>query len=227
MRRTISLTVFLCPVLLFLLPSKPAASAQISAPSVTSEVVWNPSPEILAAIREKCGKGDPGNLNNCFLTEMRAAGASQQAVAFAKAIVDNGLFYARAFRKGGPVDIAYIQYPFRANELDGVLFVNGDPAIIDVDSEKFASQSNFSKDPIYAALAKKHPQISIWPGDRYHTNKPLEKGLGSGQELFVVEYILRDGCHACAQIGTVSLNFTFDKQGRFTGIQAPPAVSIH
>lgn len=227
MKRKPFITVFLCLVLLFLLPHKPANSAQISASSVTPEVVWNPSPERLAAIREKCGKGDPGNLNQCFLTEMRAAGASQQAVAFAKANADNGLFYARAFRKVGTVDIAYIQYPFRANELDGVLFVNGDPAIIDVDSEKFASQSNFSKDPTYAALAKKHPQISIWPADRYHTNKPLAKDLGSGQQLFVVEYILRDGCHACAQIGAASLNFTFDQQGRFTGVPAQPAVSGH
>jgi hypothetical protein len=225
MRRTIFVTVFLCLVFLFLLPRKPAASSRISAPSVTPEVVWNPSPEILAAIREKCGKGDPGNLNECFLAEMRAAGASQQAVAFAKANIDNGLFYARAFRNAGPVDIAYIQYPFRANELDGVLFVNGDPAIINVDGEKFASQSNFSQDPTYAALAKKHPQISIWPGDRYHTNKPLVEDLGSGGQLFVVEYILRDGCHACAQIGAASLSFTFDRQGRFNGIQSRPAVS--
>ena len=168
MKRKPFITVFLCLVFLFLLPHKPAA--QISASSVTPEVACDPSPERSSAIREKCGKGDPGNLSGCFLTEMRAAGASQQAVAFAKANADNGLFYARAFRKVGTVDLAYIQYPFGANELDGVLFVNGDPAIIDVDSEKFASQSNFSKDPTYAALAKKHPQISIWPGDRYHAN---------------------------------------------------------
>lgn len=158
---------------------------------------------------------------------MRATDASQQAVAFAKANVDDGLLYARAFRKAGLVDIAYIQYPFRANELDGVLLVNGDPAIINVDGEKFASQSNFSEDPTYAALAKKHRQISIWPGDRYHTNKPLVKDVRSGEQLFVVEYILRDGCHACAQIGTASLNFTFDKHGRFIGVQSRPAVSSH
>jgi hypothetical protein len=166
MKRKLFITVFLCLVLLFLLPHEPADSAQISAPSATPEVVWNPSPEILAAIREKCGKGDPGNVDECFLTEMRAAGASQQAVAFAKANADNSLFYARALRKFGPVDIVYIQYPFRASELDGVLFANGDPAMIDVDSEMLASQNNFSKDPTYAALAKKHPQISVWPGDR-------------------------------------------------------------
>src|ERR1700722_3607944 len=225
MRHTVFIKVSLCLVLLLQLPHKPAASSQISTPNVTPEVVWNPSPEILAAIREECGEGDPGNLNECFLAEMRAAGASEQALAFTKANADNGLLYARAFRNVGPVDIAYIQYPFRANELDGVLLVNGDPSIINVDAEKFASQSGFTKDPTYAALAKKHPQISIWPGDRYHTNKPLVKDVGSGGQLFVVEYILRDGCHACAQIGTASLSFSFDKQGRFTGVQSRPAVS--
>jgi hypothetical protein len=142
--------------------------------------------------------------NGIFVPRASISAAAQACGADA----DNGLFYARAFRKVGTVDIAYIQYRFGANELDGVLFVNGDPAIIDVDSEKFASQSNFSKDPTYAALAKKHPPISIW-------------------QLFVVEYILRDGCHACAQIGAASLNFTFDQQGRFTGVAAQPAVSRH
>jgi hypothetical protein len=142
--------------------------------------------------------------NGIFVPRASISAAAQACGADA----DNGLFYARAFRKVGTVDIAYIQYRFGANELDGVLFVNGDPAIIDVDSEKIASQSNFSKDPTYAALAKKHPQISIW-------------------QLFVVEYILRDGCHACAQIGAASLNFTFDQQGRFTGVAAQPAVSRH
>ena len=227
MKRKPFITVFLCLVLLFLLPHKPANSAQISASSVTPEVVWNPSPERLAAIREKCGKGDPGNLNECFLTEMRAAGASQQAVAIRKSKCRRRLVLRTRLSQswyGG-----YCLYPISilCQRIGRVLFVNGDPAIIVVDSEKFASQSNFSKDPTYAALAKKHPQISIWPGDRYHTNKPLVKDLGCGQQLFVVEYILRDGCHACAQIGAASLNFPFDQQGRFTGVPAQPAVSRH
>jgi hypothetical protein len=156
---------------------------------------------------------------------MRAAGASPQAMAFAKAHSDKGLIFVRAFRKVGVVDIAYVEYPFRANELEGVLLVNGDPSIIDVDSQKFVKRENFSTNPTYATQANKHPQISIWPGDRYHTDKPIVKNLGSGQQSFAVDYILRNGCHACAKIGTVSLIFTFDQQGRFGGTQAGQAVS--
>lgn len=186
---------------------------------------WSPSAQILSAIREKCVIGNPEDLNDCFFFEMKAAGASPQAMAFAKANSDKGLIFVRAFRKVGLVDIAYVEYPFRANELEGVLLVNGDPSIIDVDSQKFLARENFSANPTYTTLASKHPQISIWPGDRYHTDKPIVKNPGSGKPSFVVDYILRNGCHACAKIGTVSLTFSFDQQGRFSGTQAGQSVS--
>jgi hypothetical protein len=223
-KRVILFAVFLCVGWPLLLAQKPADSPQVSARPVEPAAVWNPSPQILSAIREKCGKGDPDGINGCFLSEMRSAGASAQAVGFTESLAGSGLVYVRAFRKVGLVDIAYIEYAFRANELDGVLLVNGEPSIIDVDSEKFASQENFSKNPAYAALAKKYPHVSIWPDDRYHTNKPLVNGLASGGQSFVVTYILRDGCHACAQIGTTSLTFDFDQRGRFSGVQVGPTV---
>jgi hypothetical protein len=202
-----------------------ADSAQAPTPRLGSEVVWDPSPQILSAIGEKCAKGDPADMNDCFLDQMRAAGASLQAVEFAKSNSDKGLIFVRAFRKAGVVDIAYIDYPFRANELDGVLLVNGDPSIIDVDSQKFVARENFSKNPTYSALAKKYPEISMWPGDRFHTNNPLVQHSESGQQLFEVDYIFRDGCHACAQIGTVRLIFAFGKDGKFNGVQSGQSVS--
>lgn len=223
MNRTILLAVSVCAGLALLLAQKPADSAQVSARSWGPAVVWSPSPQILSAIREKCGRA-PASANDCFLSEMQSAGASSQAVAFAKSFAGDGLAYVRAFRKVGSVDIAYIEYAFRANELDGVLLINGEPSIIDVDSEKFVSQEIFSKDPAYAALAKKYPQVSIWPDDRYHTSKPLVRHLESGRVSIVVDYILRDGCHACAQIGTASLTFVFDEHGKFSGVQAGPAL---
>jgi hypothetical protein len=188
-------------------------------------VVWSPPAQILSAIREKCITGNPGDLNDCFLSAMKAADASPQALAFAKARSDKGLIFVRAFRKVGVVDIAYVEYPFRANELEGVLLVNGDPSIIDVDSQTFLARENFSTDPTYTTQADKHPQIDIWPGDRFHTDKPIVKAPGSGQQSFIVDYTLRNGCHACAKIGTVSLTFTFDQQGRFSGTQPGQSVS--
>lgn len=224
MKGTILFVVLLCVACSSLSSRKPADSAQVSVQPVGPAAVWNPTPQILSAIREKCGEGDPSGLNSCFLSEMQSAGASPQAIAFTKSIAGSGLARVRAFRKADLVDIAYIEYAFRANELDGVLLVNGDPSIIDVDSGEFASQANFSKDPTYAALAKKYPHVSIWPGDRYHTTKPTIRHLASGGQSFVVDYVLRDGCHACAQIGTASLTFGFDEHGRFSGVQAGSTV---
>jgi hypothetical protein len=223
MKRTTLFAVFLCVGCPLLLAQKPT-DPEVSARPVGSAVVWDPPPQVLSAIREKCGKGDPDGINGCFLLEMQSANASPQAVAFAKSFAGNGLAYVRAFRKVGLIDIAYIEYAIRANELDGVLLVNGDPSIIDVDSENFASQENFLRNPTFAALAKKYPYISIWPGDRYHTSEPLVKHLESGGESFVVGYTLRDGCHACAQIGTASLIFAFDEHGKFSGVQAGTTV---
>jgi hypothetical protein len=213
MKRTILLTVLFCVGCLLLVAQKPAGSAQLSAQPLGPAAVWNPSPRMLSAIREKCGR-DLGSVDGCFLSEMRRAGASPHAVAFARRFANNGLAYVRAFRKAGLIDIAYIEYASRANELNGVLLVNGEPSIINVDSAKFASKENFSGNPTFAALAKEYPQISIWPGDRYHTETPSVKHLESRGQSFVVGYVLRDGCHACAQIGTASLTFTFDERGK-------------
>jgi hypothetical protein len=225
MRRISCFAVFLCVLCCALFAAQDSAdSAQAPIQRLGSEVVWDPSPQILSAIREKCAKGDPADLNDCFFDEMRTAGASLQAIEFVKSNSDNGLIFVRAFRKAGVVDIAYIDYPFRANEVDGVLLVNGAPSIVDVDSQEFLARENFFKNPTYAALLKRYPEISLWPGDRFHTNKPLVKHSESGQQMFEVDYIVRNGCHACARIGTVILIFTFDKDGKFHGVQAGQSI---
>lgn len=219
MKRTIPLAVFLCVACGLIFAQTLASHPQLSGLPIDSLAVWNPSPHVLSGTRAKCGGGDPAVVNRCFLSRMEKARASLQAVAFAKSFAATGLAYLRGFRKVGPVDIAYIEYAFRANELEGVLLVNGEPSIIDVDGAKFLSPENFSKNADYVALARKYPQISIWPGDRFHMAKPSVQRLESGAPVFAVDYILRDGCHACAQIGTATLTFSFDLRGKFTGVQ--------
>jgi hypothetical protein len=79
--------------------------------------------------------------------------------------------------------------------------------------------------PFAPTKVKKYPEISIGPGDRFHTNKPLVKRSESGQQTFEVDYVLRNGCHAFAQIGTVTLIiFTFAKDGKFLGVQAGQSI---
>ena len=198
--------------------SAQCACAAISPPPtrVGANAVWTPSPGVLSDIRQVCSAGDPGQQKACFLDSMKSAGASDEAAAFVKSFAANGLAYVRAFRDTGRVDIAYIEYLFRANELDGVLLVNGTPPIIDVDDDKLVSQEDFRSNADMAALTQQHPRNSIWPGDRYHTDWPKAISSPTGQK-FEVNYFLLDGCHACARIGTAVMAFHFDSFGRFTG----------
>jgi len=194
----------------------PAKPAQISSSRITDAAVWNPAPDVIAAIRAKC-ETDPSHLEACFLTEMKSAGGSSEAIAFSKSLAGTGVIYLRALRKVARVDVAYIQYVFRANELEGVLLVNGDPSPIDVDDESQYPETELQKYPPYTALADKFPNISIWPADRSNPQLPKLDATGWGTQTFLVDYILRDGCHACAQIGTATLAFAFDTQGKFLG----------
>jgi predicted secreted protein len=192
-------------------PAKPAAAERVSAAAV-----WNPAPDALAAIRQKCGEADPTHIERCFLNEMKAAGASPEALAFAESLASSlGVVYLRAFRHVERVDIAYIEYAFRANEMEGLLLVNGNPSPIDVDDDRFTVDSELRKNAAYAALAEQYPRISVWPGDRFDDKLPAVTSTGWGTKIFLVQYTLRDGCHACAVIGTATLAFNFDTQGNF------------
>jgi predicted secreted protein len=212
-------------------PTKPSAHL---ATRVTAAAVWNPSPDALAAIRQKCGEADPTHIERCFLNEMKSAGAPAEAMTFAESLATSlGVVYLRAFRPVGRVDVAYIEYAFRANELEGVLLVNGTPSPIDVDDESFTMDAEMKKNAAYAALAEQYPKIGVWPGDRFDSKLPTVTSPGWGFQTFLVQYKLRDGCHACSEVGIVTVAFNFDTQGNFQGARvsnvagtAPQAAAI-
>lgn len=198
-------------------PVKPSP-AQHPAVPVNAAAVWNPSPDALAAVRQKCGEMDSTHIERCFLNEMKSAGASREALEFAESLASSlGVVYLRAFRRVERVDVAYIEYAFRANEMEGVLLVNGSPSPIDVDDERFTVDPEMKKNAVYAALAEQYPKLSVWPGDRFDSKLPTVTSTGWGFQTFLVQYRLRDGCHACAEVGTATLGFRFDTQGNFQG----------
>ena len=217
-----------------------SAAQQAAKPSprtetrVSAAAVWTPSPDALAAIRQKCGEADPTHIEKCFLDEMKSAGASAEALAFSEGLAPSlGVVYLRAFRRVERVDVAYIEYVFRANELEGVLLVNGSPSPIDVDDDSFTQDGEMRKNPAYAELAEQYPHISVWPGDRLDSKVPTATSSGWGFQSFLVQYVLRDGCHACAEVGTATISFNIDTQGNFQGAKlskvqaaAPRAAAI-
>ena len=185
-----------------------------AAEPVDAEAIWKPPVSVVQEIKSKCTASNGFSFQDCFIRGMEKARASPSAVAFMRHS-DGG--YLHEFRRVGPVDIAYVTYPFRANENEGVLLVNGTPASVDVDNQQLLSKAALAQNPVYAALAKQYPQITLWPGDRNGTNDPAIKDLPQKGRRFVVRYRLRNMCHACAVVGSAQFGFDFDRSGRFIG----------
>ncbi|MBA3438834.1 MAG: protease inhibitor I42 family protein [Pyrinomonadaceae bacterium] len=190
-----------------------SADAQRSSQVINAEAEWQPGMQVMQTITQRCGSAP--DFGECFVSQMQKAGASPQAIAFTKLTENTG--YLRDFREAGRVDVAYVDYPFRANENQGCLLVNGDPHVIDVDDTSAIPKDDLLKNARYAELAQKYPNITIFPGDRNGTDYPATEKLPDGGQRFIVTYRLLNGCHACERVGDASFAFDFDPTGKFLG----------
>ena len=98
---------------------------------VTADTVWNADRQTVQEAKQKCADTGGRELEECFADAMQSFGASPEAAAFTRSF--GGGAFVRRFRETGRVDVAQVIYPFRANENSGILLVNGDPPIVDVD----------------------------------------------------------------------------------------------
>src|ERR1700719_1127610 len=187
------------------------------AKSVTVNVVFAGDTKFVDAVKIICQDPHADKLQDCFAEEMKKAGASAAAVEFSRQLGEPGC--VRDFRAAGPVDIAYVLYPYRANENQSWVIVNGTPPAIDVDNSKLVTVAAraLKNNATYAGLAKAHPDLSPWPGDRYSTETPdVEMGAKGGVHI-IVNYRLRERCHSCAVLGHAWYSFEFDVKGIFAG----------
>jgi chagasin family peptidase inhibitor I42 len=187
------------------------------AKAVTVNVVFAGDSKFVDAVKAICQDPHADKLQDCFAEEMKKAGASAAAVEFSRQLGEPG--FVRDFKAAGPVDIAYVLYPYRANENQSWLIVNGTPPVIDVDNSKLVTIAAraLKNNATYAALARAHPDASPWPGDRYSTETPdVEMGANGGVHI-IVNYRLREKCHSCAVLGHAWYSFEFDAKGIFAG----------
>ncbi|PKN60957.1 MAG: hypothetical protein CVU53_00430 [Deltaproteobacteria bacterium HGW-Deltaproteobacteria-11] len=191
--------------------AEPLKPATLTGP----EACWSPATQVMGMIRTACAPLAGTAFEECFIAGMQKSGASPQAVAFTKSIGNLG--YMEALRRSGPVDIAFVVYPFRANENQGFLLINGTPPQIDVDDLNLLSPENFKKDPRYASLKRQYPAVALWFGDRSGRDFPRMERTPDGGQRFIVRYRLLNGCHACELAGYAGYAFEFDKTGRFSG----------
>jgi len=96
-----------------------AKSAKIQASSA-----WQVSQQFITNAHAACDNTSGSGIAECFIDQMAKAGASADAVSFAREFTrqnhgDVGIM--TGFQPVGPVDIAWITYPLRANTNHGLL----------------------------------------------------------------------------------------------------------
>ena len=192
-----------------------SVSAEAPATVISKDAEWNATAETIQLIHKECAEKGVPDFGKCFVNFMGRAGASAQALAFARSTGNTG--YLAQFFKMGRVDLAFVRYPFRANENDGWLFVNGDPAIVDMDALSNLSERQLEGNPTYLRLKEKYPNVMLFGGDRTITRPPEMVVQPAKGQRFIVEYRLLNGCHACERVGSARFAFDFDANGKFLG----------
>jgi hypothetical protein len=212
-----SISVALAVSMLAASAAIPARAADTeSYPAVTSRAVWQADSETLQKARAACLNGAQSkNVNDCFAQQMQKAGASTEAIAFMKRLHNDA--YLAKFEDTGRVSIAWIMYPFRANSNTGGLLVNGTPSLVDIDDLSRLPQTKMKSDPAWVTLVARHPQATLWPGDRSGMTGVKVESLPGGGQRFTAEYLVLEGCHACARLARVHYTFEFDDMGRLLG----------
>lgn len=205
-----------------------AAQSQNGPAKIGSSAVWPLSPQFLATAHTACDNSSPSA--GCMIEQMAKAGAPADAVSFTRELYNqsHGDFgVMTGFQNQSPVAFAWITYPLRANTNYGLLFVNGQPPIINVEDLQLLDTKTMERSFQFHDLKNQFPQANLWPGDRDGKTWPNSQAGPNGGIQFVVSYPLRNGCHACASAGSALFNWNFDAQGKFLGttflgLLAPP-----
>jgi hypothetical protein len=196
------------------------AAAASGPPKLGASSVWQLPEQFMAGVHAACDKTAPSGVAECLISRMKPAGASSDAVSFTRALYkqshgDVGIM--TGFQPVGPVDIAWITYPLRANTNYGLLLVNGKPWTVNVEDLTLLDKKTMEVSPQFKDLRFQFPKVDVWPGDRDGKTWPNSQTGTDGGIQFTVGYPLIDGCHACAHAGSALFTWNFSAQGKFQG----------
>jgi hypothetical protein len=230
MKRVALLAVLLTTTLVF--AQTPSSHQAATTGRITAASFWSMPSSFLADAHKACDNAtQPRGFADCFINQMSKAGASTAAVAFTRALQkqsggDVGIM--TGFHAGGPVDVAFVTYPLRANTNNGLLFVNGTPKIINAEDISLLNQAEMQQSPQFRNTKAQFPNVAVWPGDRDGTTWPNSNPNSEGGVSFTLGYPLINGCHACARAGFAEFNWKFGPTGKFLGTafmgMTPPPV---
>jgi len=196
------------------------ASAGSVPAKIGTSSVWQLPEQFMAKAHSACDKTAPPGFAGCVMNQMAPAGASVDAVNFTRELYkqshgDVGIM--TGFQPVGPIDIAWITYPLRANTNYGLLLVNGTPRTLNVEDLKLLDKKTMQQSPQFKDLRFQFPQVDVWPGDRDGKTWPNSQTGPDGGIQFTVAYPLINGCHACAHAGSALFTWNFSARGKFLG----------
>ncbi|MGH9543932.1 MAG: hypothetical protein ACRD23_01830 [Terriglobales bacterium] len=198
-----------------------AAATDSKLPAkVGASAVWQLPEQFVTLAQASCDKSDGSGMAECLIERMAKAGASADAVSFTRELYKQShgeVGIMTGLQPVGPVDIAWITYPLRANTNYGLLFINGEPPIVNAENLKLLDRKAMEQSPQFKDLKFQFPKVDVWPGDRDGKTWPNSQTVPNGGIQFVVDYPLINGCHACARAGFALFTWNFTAQGKFLG----------
>lgn len=196
------------------------AHAEENTARISASAVWQMPGNFLSSAHLACDQGPSDKYAECIITQMAKAGAPAAAVDFTRELYkeSHGEFgVMTGFQHEGPVAFAWITYPLRANTNYGLLLVNGNPRIVNVEDLKLLDTKAMRQSFQFQDLKGQFPNVDVWPGDRDGKTWPNSQPGPNHGIQFSVGYPLINGCHACARAGFAVFNWNFDAHGRFLG----------
>jgi hypothetical protein len=220
MRSTLSRAALFVVLMLSALSALQAQVPQGGTHKFGASAIWQPPQDFVTKAHAVCDKSSgPMNFSQCFIIQMVAADAPADTITFTRMLykqMDGQVGIMAAFKNLGPVDAAQVLFPLRANDNYGLLLINGDPAVLDVDDMQKLDQAAMQQDPLFRSVKSQFPDVAIWPGDRSAKDSwPRVQPLPNGGTELIVTYPLINGCHACRRIGQARYGWDFDASGKF------------
>lgn len=186
---------------------------------IGASAVWQIPPQFMNTAHAACDQ-ILTSIPECMIGQMAQVGAPVTALSFTRELYkeSHGEFgIMTGFQDEGPVAFAWVTYPLRANTNYGLLLLNGQPQIVNVEDLKLLDVKTMKKSSQFQDAKLQFPNIDVWPGDRDGKIWPNSQVGPDGGIQFTVAYPLRNGCHACASAGQAIFNWNFDATGRFLG----------
>lgn len=182
------------------------SSATVSAQVYSADSVWQVKEQQAFTALMSCDTA----ASACVAKQMKQMGASDSALKFSAAINNEG--YLLKFQEKGKVDLGTVVYPFRANTNTAYVLLNGQPSLVDTEINKLAG---LEQDGSFKQLKKQYKNLEFWGTNAQFVNINKTKA-GTN---YVFNYLLKDGCRACAAPAAAQVEFRFNGQGKFLGTQ--------